>query len=385
MKNDFVGNENVFEVVGNYPVLDQFDVLYSMMMSGTMYDDYVTGSLFTRTKVADQFVTTFGERGVAFSRLGVSKDALPPLGMSISYASQPWRERAGVVRFVKHMSDAERYYDSLVPRLDKIAENNGRDLQYNTSLGEIVYQIADASFTDEIWIRAFPFESRYSSVERIKRFSYSFFARKDTSNNSLPFPIRKSSIVIYRGGKAFVGSGTLGPGDPVTGLLEADASKMVFGFGDYDYELIGDKQEYAPQFRYDYTSGFVASPLIRGWKYGIYDGMPRYSNAIFRRDRFGQLRDMLEQRQVAAFIDDEQNGPYKVYDYPNESPAITPTNSIPIASSPVSIVTVAFVEPQIINNRLVYVNLAAAASQASNLSTACTSSLPYFDGTARNR
>lgn len=45
------------------------------------------------------------------------------------------------------------------------------------------------------------------------------------------------------------------------------------------------------------------SPIIRGWKYGIYNGFPAHSKMIFRRDRYGQFRDMLEQRIFTKFFD----------------------------------------------------------------------------------
>ena len=35
---------------------------------------------------------------------------------------------------------------------------------------------------------------------------------------------------------------------------------------------------------------------IRGWKYGLYNGVPTKFSAVYRRGRYGQCRDMLEQR-----------------------------------------------------------------------------------------
>lgn len=42
---------------------------------------------------------------------------------------------------------------------------------------------------------------------------------------------------------------------------------------------------------------------INGWKYGIYDAKPAKSFAYFRRGKFGQLRDMLEQRLYTKYYD----------------------------------------------------------------------------------
>lgn len=36
--------------------------------------------------------------------------------------------------------------------------------------------------------------------------------------------------------------------------------------------------------------------VIQGWKYGLYNGIPTNFSAIFRQGKFGQFRDMLEQR-----------------------------------------------------------------------------------------
>ena len=41
----------------------------------------------------------------------------------------------------------------------------------------------------------------------------------------------------------------------------------------------------------------VSAPIIRGFKYGLVNANPQSTVAVWRRDRFGQFRDMLEQRQ----------------------------------------------------------------------------------------
>ena len=44
------------------------------------------------------------------------------------------------------------------------------------------------------------------------------------------------------------------------------------------------------------------SPVIRGWKYGLHSGFPANSRCVWRRNSYGQLRDMLEQRPYTKFI-----------------------------------------------------------------------------------
>ena len=44
------------------------------------------------------------------------------------------------------------------------------------------------------------------------------------------------------------------------------------------------------------------SPVIRGWKYGLFSGFPTNSRSVWRRNSYGQFRDMLEQRPYTKFI-----------------------------------------------------------------------------------
>jgi hypothetical protein len=50
--------------------------------------------------------------------------------------------------------------------------------------------------------------------------------------------------------------------------------------------------------------GYIAaiSPVIRGWKYGLVSGFPMSSRCVWRRNSYGQFRDMLEQRPFTKFI-----------------------------------------------------------------------------------
>ena len=49
-------------------------------------------------------------------------------------------------------------------------------------------------------------------------------------------------------------------------------------------------------------------PEIRGWKYGIYNGVPTGTSVVHRANRFGQFRDMLEQRHFTAVLDRRNGG-----------------------------------------------------------------------------
>lgn len=92
-----------------------------------------------------------------------------------------------------------------------------------------------------------------------------------------------------------------------------------------------------------------------GFRYGLYNINPIQTRAIFRYNRFGQFRDMLEQRLYTKF-----------------QGAAFPDLGIVAGTlgSPVSIK---------------FAGNVPARTNSSNLSTEATSSLPYFDGIVTNR
>lgn len=151
-------------------------------------------------------------------------------------------------------------------------------------------------------------------------------------------------------------------------------------------ELTGSKQLHEANI-------FGVSPVIRGWKYGLINGLPTNSKAVFRRNRFGQFRDMLEQRQYTKFIN--------VDDSPSDDDATTRsgfnkftqsrlTRTIITNTVGPSVAEVGFFRQRykkdergigFIYNESVSPNL----TTSQNLSTEVTSSFPYFDGEARIR
>jgi hypothetical protein len=144
-------------------------------------------------------------------------------------------------------------------------------------------------------------------------------------------------------------------------------------------------------------TGRFAGPIIRGWRYGLIDGNPHYTSAVFRRDRFGQFRDMLEQRINSTTILDAKNSPIN-YLGDVETPAMPlppdvvsflGTNEFGETLKEGTIfrpVTVSFVKQSISpENKLIYPSVLPTNTWSSNLSMYATSSLPYFDDIGRNR
>jgi hypothetical protein len=92
-------------------------------------------------------------------------------------------------------------------------------------------------------------------------------------------------------------------GTPISNNTKAgsnvDTIRAVYGFGD------GPSNTPLPKDVFGVNRGHVLAtyPIrvwfgtgIRGWKYGLYNGLPTSPKCIFRRNHFGSHRDMLEQR-----------------------------------------------------------------------------------------
>ena len=86
---------------------------------------------------------------------------------------------------------------------------------------------------------------------------------------------------------------------------------------------------------------------IRGFRYGLSNVAEKTARNIFRRDRYGQLRDMLEMAPNTAYLDNETN----TLSFAVEAQFFSDDGSI---ASP-------------------------DATNCSNLSLNCTSSAPFFD------
>lgn len=358
--------ECVYETIGNYPVVDQFDVLYKGMLSGTYMDNYVTGSLLT----FNPFVGTFtqGERGLAFSKLDENKgyptDITNPANWN-SYNLQPWAERTETIKNLRVFSSSERYYDSQPPDPLGLAQVLGGGYFNTTSdlifLGDDNVPAVNTPFG---FVESFPFEGIFSNVTRLVI-------------SNVKFAYNKPSDL-----------GRYWESNTAAAITKESQSKVAFGFGDSNYRLFTGGTWYGSKNLLEFRKklgNVIYGPLMRGWKYGLIDGNPHYTSVIFRRDRYGQFRDILEQRYSAASIIDPANSPTRYFGS-TEKPALTPAQFDEI---PTSIydppVKVNFVKPDVIANKLVYLSQEPETTWSSNVSFYATSSLPYFDGEARNR
>ncbi len=271
------------------------------------------------------------------------------------------------------------------------------------------------------WPWAYPFEPRYSSVGRQVDVSKSFISMYQWKGNSLSptsiSPTLVSSLMfLFRvfpdgtgwnhnpidptpqqyeeGGEYWVDATQTGnnaaPYLYVTGSMTTpDTVKFLYGFGDrqamqwgtynnlgggifvpdttrgtYGWNHLPYARRRLNSFSDDiHQQNYSVGPIIRGWKYGVYNGLPSFTKAIWRPHRYGQFRDMLEQRLYTKL--------YIMND------TTLPTNNTQQGET-VGVVNVKFVDK--------FGNLTKPENTWSfNLSLEATSSMPYFDGVAVNR
>lgn len=105
------------------------------------------------------------------------------------------------------------------------------------------------------------------------------------------------------------------------------------------------------------STNLLYGQIYRGTRYGLINPTPLYANCTFSGTRYGQFRDLLEQRQFTVFESDAGGSdgvPVQVIFIDRET-----GSSLPVGEY--------------------------SGTNSINLSDYCTSSLPYFDGEVRDR
>lgn len=143
---------------------------------------------------------------------------------------------------------------------------------------------------------------------------------------------------------------------------------------------------------------YGVAPIIRGWKYGLYSGLPTHSRCIFRRDRFGQFRDMLEQRPYTRYVLNESaTEPFLYPARPGSGNSQQQFYSKFLSNKPQQSTTpgpgpveVKFVKQRYEKDekgigKIIFDKVSPDLTYSQNLSTEVTSSQPYTDGVSRLR
>lgn len=380
----------IHEDIRSPEVVDQFLTEPMQLYSGSYYDLYMSG---TMTNDASS------RRVLASSLYTGSVDSI--FGLTLTNGSENRARLPGFSRHAQLISDSERFYDTLMPRIDKIVQINGSavynhvsynhvilglDSYYSNVQSGIPYLITSTGtpypdiIADATWDRAFPFEPKYSTVERNVDVVSNSEATRQLGGGILGSAIPQSKFSKLTVARVLNHGESLVPSFPITYLRDSsgeDASGIfpqtprnvllhLYGIGDTVSGTMTGITHWAS--RSAGSSGDVETTfnsVFRGFKYGILNALPEYTKAIFNPSHYGQFRDMFEQRVDAKYYDTiGYNSDGTLSGRPGET------------ASPVQ---VKFVEPRSVNIT------SPAKTFSSNLSIEATSSMPYFDDQVMNR
>lgn len=382
---------SVQEVIGSETITDEFDVNYYENLTGSIYTLTMSGSIFTTGSFFASGVGTSTQSISSSLRArGVWIDSTTGVDNRAKHNDSPYfsvREKllwpySQVQRNAQFVSEKDRYYDSMLPRIDEIMLRDGAQMQQNTVPGYQYYMSFDmktGAGDDTEWTKSYPFAPEYNGL-----------VRNDTIDKVLPYKpgtttpadfyaqfANRGAIFVsdLRASNGINGFNThfewladsTGLANPA-GLNYEDLIKLLYGIGDKNncryasgdqiHEtqgmLYGSTTNVLGRTKYIFSStlDLYFGAEIRGWKYGIINGLPFKTKCVWRRNKFGQIRDMLEQRLDSKFYDGSS-----------------------VLSSPIQIKFLAKDGTQILPEK----------TFSSNLHFEASSSLPYFDGQVRNR
>lgn len=375
--NQRLETNEIHECVGNDPVLDQFDLVSNYELSGSFLDR------FNLEQIVDYLF--YGQTNKISSSLETQKfySSFTNVNDNEPWCSQKaWITGSKISTLKKASKNIslrgdEVYWDSRIPELNEVITTYNSSFMLGTAATSLLAEstsgainlskmIKTGNYTQYVtnscgindWVLTFPFESRNSAITTT--FANELKGNTYFISNAYPAFINFDSISIEYGdyelylpltrkvAGEFSGGTTIGLGIP-------ELVKFFYGFGDGR----GKVDNGHVQFKNLAANGVRTTAEIRGWKHGLISGFPTSCKAIWRRDKFGMPRDMLEQRLDAKFFVNasEEN---------NASGVLTSPILIKFVDSAGSIV-------------------APETTYSSNLSFEATSSLPYFDGDVRNR
>lgn len=342
-----------------------------------------------------------------------------------SSALQPWFEKVGTQKVIRLETYNERLYDTVMPTIEDCLAKDGTppyvvtdivdmfDSQYrldkDKTYGMIMFDMPNsydgnnvsAELSNNTWNWAYPFEPRYANVRKLLRGNFNSGVTTESAVSNVISAGTLQSISPKKIDHLLIGRIDYNKKNVITSsafdmmcdvnltnfrwnnsdkewklatgsMSNDDMMRVFYGFGDqnnvsyhegvragHNHQPVFRNVEFVDQFG-GTTYSYSFSPTIRGWKYGVANALPLNSTAVYRRGRYGQHRDMLEQRLYTKF-------------YQYES--VEGVKSIGQLSP---VVTVSFVDSQGNTTR-------PENTWSQNLSFEVTSSLPYFDGVARNR
>jgi hypothetical protein len=272
------------------PVYDQWDVEPYASLTGSYVDNVVTGTM------------------LALNADGAFGDVEAPNVRKVqsSVIAGTAGERGSVQRFVRLTDTKGKLYDSFPPNALDILKAEGVGIYgSNTNstylaVGSPNTQFDASQGVDYSWYSRTAYEVIQERAVA-QEYGDKIFPVFESDGSSIGNAVvtNDRSVIVFD--KSFITLGISSDASQRTdgGTEEAKraAQKALFGFGRKAGHSVVDYKQRTPSFLL-----YVFEPQIRGYKYGLAGIFGSSHDARFRRDRYGQFRDMLEQRRNAAIL-----------------------------------------------------------------------------------
>jgi hypothetical protein len=315
--NQRLETAELWEDVGEDPVLDQFDVAYRNELSGCYLDRF---SVLGAMPYASDVLTSSLEVTQLYSNFSSALQDVPVSNFASWTKGKRVFELAKSSRASQHFSTNEAYWDTRLVnpvRAMKVANPNftvclvdaifsyQSSVIYSGDAQTLSSGISSTGAGVSEWFMGFPFEPKFSGVTTAfslgKDIMPANFGNKIVFNyNDIAFELGDTvnrALMVGDFGSNLVTN--------INPLPKNEFIKYFYGigggYGQHDNQHVRGRVNATAG-----TSNYAASSSarIRGWKYGMMSGFTQHSKQVYRRDRFGQPRDMLEQRLDAKFFDE---------------------------------------------------------------------------------
>ncbi len=385
--NQRLETEELWETIGEEPVLDQFDVTYVNELSGSYIDrfsvekkvPYFFFGQATQTTSSFESTTFYGNFSNVGDQASWATNRVTSGSLTAEWTNyhQVWELKSND-RNKKFVTNDEVFWDTRLPDPGGAFKVSAPGYQFGyawdlsnnpNQLNRLLFagpdQAGGTIFGIGDWFMSYPYESKYKNVTTV-------FATPNMKSAMVPaFSQGQSETLVDCERVTFVHDYNLSLTGSCSSPGLPDFLANMYGIGDGHSEVDNQYVQGRTLLRQVIVDPNLSGRgnqyggfNLRGWKYGMLSAFPTNPTVVFRRDRFGQFRDMLEQRLDAKFYNQGQS-------FSNGQPGA----AAGVKEGPIQVRFYDragnFTDPSL--------------TLTSNLSFEATSSMPYTDGVARNR
>lgn len=373
--NQRLETEELWQGLGEDPVLDQLDLTYANEFSGSYVDRFrLENFIPSLKKIATTGIdwkNTINSQILYSHFTNVREASILDDIQTFNNASKPTYLKTVRVnelqksnRNATFVEDDYIVWDCRLRSIKDVAVKENASLVFTNFVGTRFLIVDDDNLDN--WFMSYPHEPKYQSLSSrmtLTKDSYydGTFGRFREVNYDggtfVAFVRYGTAVNVYDDVRYHI-DGSASGGGVYQGIPYAEFVKYVYGIGDKK-SLTANEHAQGREWVLDNLNNLNQwyGAGIRGWKYGMYNGFPTKATCVFRRDKFGQPRDMLEQRMYTKLYDARPEGtnaelpaPVQVTFHDRAGDKTDPSYTL-----------------------------------SSNLSFEATSSYPYSDGIARNR